>query len=236
MEYPEQRKGRVALLVVRELKDGTVRQSKIRIFYLVVATLAVFVALIFLLVIVILTNLGNTKEVVDERDGIIEDLNAAIAQLQIENSELSNKVSILSDAVATNAALEEIRAEELEESQRPTGFPLGSTGRTTIEENEEDRLTMIFNADEGNTVISVGAGKVEAIETDADYGSRIIIDHQNGYKSVYMNNGQPLVRVGDELGRRYILFLIGANNKSLRFQIFENEQQVDPMEIMEISG
>jgi hypothetical protein len=118
----------------------------------------------------------------------------------------------------------------------PTGFPLGSSGRTSIETHEEDILTMYFNADEGNTIISVGSGVVEKIEEDEQYGVRLTIDHKNGYKSIYMNNGQPLVRVGDELGRRYILFMIGANNKALGFQIFDGEEQIDPMDIMDISG
>jgi hypothetical protein len=38
------------------------------------------------------------------------------------------------------------------------------------------------------------------------------------------------------LGRRYILFLIGADNKTLVFQIYEGEEQIDPMDIMEIAG
>jgi hypothetical protein len=163
-------------------------------------------------------------------------LNVEIESLQQENYDLTNKLSILSETVATKVALEEMKEEAIFDSSLPKGFPLGGSGSATMEHDEEDNLTLIFHASDGNTIITVGAGIVESIEMDERFGNRLVIDHQNGYKSIYLNKGQPLVKVGDDLGRRYILFLISGDNKSLGFQIIEEERQVDPLDIMEISG
>jgi hypothetical protein len=240
MEYPEQHKSRIAFLFVREKKDGTVRQSHLTIIILVavaVAAILVLAALVLLVVYLSKTvSIGGADVEEDNRDTIIANLQAQITNLKNEIDNLDGINKGLGNENTRLKLLEEIREEELVESRRPTGFPMGSSGRTTLEEHEEDILTMYFNSDEGNTVISVGAGVVEAVVTDSEFGTRIIIDHQNGYKSVYTNNGQALVRVGDELGRRYILFLIGADNKTLVFQIYEGEEQIDPMDIMEIAG
>ena len=105
-----------------------------------------------------------------------------------------------------------------------------------MQTEEDDQFTLIFTASEGNTIITVGAGVVEFIEPDARYGNRVVIDHGNGYKSVYLNRGQPLVRVGEEIGRKYILFTVSSDNKSLGFQIYKDGEKIDPMDVMVIAG
>jgi hypothetical protein len=142
----------------------------------------------------------------------------------------------MSETLAMKIAMDEVKDEELFDNSLPKGFPLGGSGSATMEEDDEDSLTLIFHATEGNTIITVGTGIVESIEADEKYGTKLTIDHQNGYKSVYLNKGQPLVKTGDVLGKRYILFLIGSDNKSLGYRIIEDERQIDPLAIMEISG
>ncbi|MCL2052288.1 MAG: M23 family metallopeptidase [Lachnospiraceae bacterium] len=231
-----QNKSKIAVLLVRERKDGTIRQGRIK------NAILIFSALSFLVIAVTLISFitagSSTKRLSElaEYEVKVEELSDELNSLQRENYDLSNKLSVLSETVATQVAVAEVREEEGMLLSLPSGFPLGSFGASTVQEEEEDALTLIFTASEGNTIITVGAGIVEAIEPDERYGNRLIIDHQNGYKSIYLNQGQPLVRIGAELGKGYILFLVGSDNKNLGFQVTENENQIDPMDVMEISG
>jgi septal ring factor EnvC (AmiA/AmiB activator) len=237
MSKKKRSKGRIAVLLVRERKDGTIRQNQVKIIVLAAGALAVLLV-VGGLVWAVLANSGeedNTSQL-EAYETTVGELNSELISLRRENSELASKVSILTETVALKAAVEAVNEEEQLDNSLPKGFPLGGASSATMAEDEEDALTMILNTSEGNTIITVGAGVVESIEADEKYGTRLIIDHGNGYKSVYLNSGTPLVKTGEELGKRYILFIVGSNNKSLGYQILENGKQIDPMDIMEISG
>ena len=57
-------------------------------------------------------------------------------------------------------------------------------------------------------------------------GNKIIIDHGNGYQSVYRNGGVALVKNGEELGKGYILFSIGEDNQDLAYQIIKDDEYI----------
>ena len=224
------------MLLLREKNDGTIRQRHIKGPALLLATIFAVGLFSVLLGMYLLSQNKENRSRMDEYEQMVTKMSDEIVDLEKENGELSNKMELLSETVATKVALEEIREEELIESSLPKGFPLGGSGSATIEEDAEDALTMILHATDGNTVVSVGAGVVESISTDEKYGCRLVIDHQNGYKSVYLYGGQPLVKEGEELGKRYILFLMDAPALSLAYQVLINDEQINPMDIMEVSG
>jgi murein DD-endopeptidase MepM/ murein hydrolase activator NlpD len=229
-------KGRVAVLLVRERKDGTIRQQQVKTIVLAAGGLFVVLILVALVGALLANSRSEERAQIVQYELVMRELNGEIASLQRENSELSSKISVLTETVALKAAVEAVNEEEIHDNRLPKGFPLGGASSATMAEDEDDALTMVFHTSEGNTIITVGVGVVESIEADEKYGTRLVIDHRNGYKSVYLNQGQPLVKIGEELGKRYILFIVGSNNKSLGYQIIENGRQVDPMDIMEISG
>jgi septal ring factor EnvC (AmiA/AmiB activator) len=229
-------KGRVAVVLVRERKDGTIRQKQVKTFVLAAGALAVLLVVVVLVWALAASTRGDEQSQVEVYEQTVGELNSEISNLRRENSELNSKISILTETVALKAAVEEVNEKENLDNRLPKGFPLGGASSATMEEDDEDKLTLILHTAEGNTIITVGVGVVESIEADEKYGTRLVIDHRNGYKSVYLNNGQPLVKTGEELGKRYILFIVGGNNKSLGYQIYENDRQIDPMDIMEISG
>ena len=63
-----------------------------------------------------------------------------------------------------------------------------------------------------------------------------MVDHGNGYCSVYRNNGTALVKTGEELGKGYILFTIGEDNQKLGYQIIKDDAYIDPMTMIDING
>lgn len=227
---------KIAVLFVREKKDGTIRQRRIKNIILLLSSLLIILVVVTLAFVFTIGASSKRSVLLAEFEIQIEELNSQLGDLEKENEDLTNKVSKLSETVVTQVAIEEIKEEEMMDMSLPKGFPLGSFGSSTMQEEEDDPMTLIFTAAEGNTVITGGSGIVESIEPDEKYGTRLVIDHQNGYKSIYLNKGQPLVRPGDELGKKYILFLIGSDNKALGYQVYENDRQIDPMEVMEIFG
>ena len=75
-----------------------------------------------------------------------------------------------------------------------------------------------------------------SITTDSGYLHCIRIDHGNGYNSLYRNDGEVMVKEGDEVVRGAILYVIGEDNTELGYQITYDEKYIDPMELINIDG
>ncbi len=168
--------------------------------------------------------------------------------LKAENQELTDKVAILSETINQKVKTEEEKAAEFAELSLPTGFPL--TGAATIhesvteeqiaeedgEQQKEQEPIMVFKGSAGNMVIASGNGTVEAVLPDTQYGNQVIIDHGNGYRSIYRNTGEVVVKAGDEVVRGATIFVIGEENTELGYQITKDEVYINPEEMVEING
>ena len=110
------------------------------------------------------------------------------------------------------------------------------SGSATMKEAEDGEHMLIFTAAQGINVLTTGTGTVEIVDADELYGTRIVIDHGNGYQSVYRNSGTALVKNGETLGKGYILFSVGKENQELGYQIMFNGEYVDPLTMIEING
>ncbi len=243
-------RNKYAVMVVRERDDGTMTNHHIGtalVEAIVILLFAVFVALVCKIVY-------DSVEIKDLREQIVEqmvkvnDLTDENESLFLENETLNSKVAVLSETVTTKAANEDALSAEEIENALPKGFPL--SGSATMEEpkseenaegedgedKKDEHPILKFKASSGVNVISTGTGTVLSIEDDAEYGNRIIIDHGNGYRSIYRNAGEVLVKEGEELGKGYILFSIGKDNADLGYQITYNDEYIDPMSIINIDG
>ena len=236
MEQQSKRKSKYALLLVTEKDDGTMKQ------YTISPTLVeVMAAILFLLIVAVtckfvydsITLKDARKEIVDQIVTInnLTDENEA---LTVENSTLTSKITVLSETVSKKAATEDALSLETVENALPKGFPL--SGSATMKAAEEGDPMLIFSASQGVNVITTGTGVVVSVDADETYGTKIIIDHGNGYQSVYRNNGTALVKNGEELGKGYILFTVGEENQELGYQIMKDEEYIDPMLMIDING
>lgn len=106
-----------------------------------------------------------------------------------------------------------------------------------VDENivEQEIPTVVFGVKKETQIVAAGAGEVKSVESGAD-GTSVMIDHGNGYVSVYLFKGTPKVKVGDEVLRGTLLFEVTGNNAKFSFQILENGNYVNPMDLMEIHG
>lgn len=236
VEQQSKRKSKFALVVVSERKDGTIRQ------HMLGSTLLEFIAgLLFLIVVVIICKfiydsitLKDARKQIVEQIVTINNLTDENEALSVENATLSSKVTVLSETVSKKAANEDAISQETVENALPKGFPL--SGSATMQEVEEGDPILIFTASQGVNVITTGTGTVLSVDVDEEYGTKIVVDHGNGYISIYRNNGDSLVKTGEELGKGYILFTVGEDNQKLGYQIMKDDEYINPMHIIDING
>lgn len=111
-------------------------------------------------------------------------------------------------------------------------------GEDWVDENivTQEIPTVVFGVKKETQIVSAGAGVVQSVETVDGYGTSVIIDHGNGYVSVYLFKGTAKVKPGDEVLRGTLIFEVTSNNAQFSFQVLENGQYINPMDIMEIHG
>lgn len=236
MEQQSKRRKRYALLLVTEKDDGTMKQHTISS-----ALVEVTIAVLFVIAVAVICKfiydgitLKDARQEIVSQIILINNLTDENEALSVENSTLSNKVTVLSEAVSMKVATEDAISQELVENAIPKGFPL--SGSATMKEAEEGDPMLIFTSVQGVNVVTSGTGTVVSVSADEEYGNRIIIDHGNGYQSIYRNGGTALVKNGEELGKGYILFSIGEENQELGYQVMKDDEYIDPMLVVDING
>ena len=116
----------------------------------------------------------------------------------------------------------------------PVGFPMSSSA--SLEESEGEEPMVKLNGSAGNSIIASADGTVVSVTTDSSYLHCIKIDHGNGYNSIYRNDGDVMIKEGDEVVRGAILYVIGEDNTELGYQIMYDDKYIDPMDLINIDG
>lgn len=237
-------------------------RSRFNIFKVMMRTMFIVVVLGIGLTWYVFRELNQMEAEIDVFKGIISEQDQLITELGKEKNNLESLNQVLNNTVARNIKEEEEAAKIDEERHNPNAFPL--TGSATIGNPEEffaeemDATTAYFEAilaatekeqavaDETpiilfvmsdiSDVVSVADGKVIDICDDTVYGKCVKIDHGNGYVTIYKNNSDPKVFVGDDIFRGTILFVGGEANNYLGYQVTYNDTYIDPMHVIEIDG
>ncbi len=197
--------------------------------------------------------INNLKAIEQKQAVKIDELTTESSTLEASNDELETKVQQLSAALNQRLEDEQTSAEEAEQLAVPTGFPLTGTASMTealddpnetkvtkITEDNKDTATgnpiVLFESSQGNSVIASGSGTIVTVTTDVKFGNIVTIDHGNGYTTIYRNSGDPLVSEGAAIDKGDIIFVITDDNVTLGYQIQQDEQYIDPEELIEING
>ena len=199
-------------------------------------------AVIAIAAIVTLAILYNRDEKsIEELTARIEEQEQEIVELTEENEdlvslreELMDKVIILSDTINQKVEEEEAQEQEKARAHMPVGFPMSSSASLEEANSEEPMVKLVGSV--GSSIIASADGMVVSINTDSGYLHCIRIDHGNGYTSIYRNDGDVMIKEGDEVVRGAILYVIGEDNTELGYQIMYNEKYIDPMELINIDG
>lgn len=137
--------------------------------------------------------------------------------------------------VAEENPAEEAMAEVVEENPAEEVMAEVDEQAEAMSEEEEHPI-VVFLASAGTSVIATGSGVVEAIEEDAAYGGRILVNHGNGYVTIYRCVSPAKVKVGDEITKGTMLIEMTTEAEELGYQIMKDEAYIDPLELMEIYG
>ncbi len=236
MGQQNKRQGKYSLVLVIQEESGMIRRRNISS-----AVVEVTAAIVFILTVVVICKfiydeitIRNARREIVEQIVAINNLTDENEALTMENSTLSSKVTVLSGTVSQKAEVEDAILQETIENALPKGFPL--SGSSTMTEAKEGDPMLVFTASSGVNVLTSGTGTVVSVDKDEVYGTRIVLDHGNGYQSVYRNNGTALVKNGEALGKGYILFTVGEDNRELGYQIMQNDEYIDPLILIDING
>lgn len=174
----------------------------------------------------------SAADTIEEKDMAI--LLEENIQLQSQVEVLEDKLDVLSQTVNQKAQDAQELEQMLLEQSMPTGFPL--TGSASMEEFLEGDPLCVFTAEEDILVVATASGTVSSIEEDAEYGHKITVDHGNGYKTIYRNQGDTKVNIGDSVVKGTTLYIIGTENTRLGYQMMKDDAYINPMEVLSISG
>lgn len=224
------------IMIFTDSKEGRIRQ--LRIDPGVVESLFIILLTAVVILCVVNSRRGDTiAELEKEKQKQMEQIETLTEEkqnLELLHDELSEKVTILSDTI--NQKVEQEEAKEAEEAQAhmPVGFPMSASASMQEADTEEPMVKL--NGSEGTSIVASGAGTVLSITTGSTYLHCVQIDHGNGYVSIYRNDGEVMVKEGDELVRGSIIFVIGEENTELGYQITYDEKYMDPMDLLNIDG
>jgi len=122
----------------------------------------------------------------------------------------------------------------------PSAWPLTVSGIVTQGIHEGFRgdhpgLDIAVTSD--SYIRAAGGGTVIDVGEDAVYGRFVVIDHGNGYATLYGHASMNLVRLGQEVRERQVIALSGSTGRStgphLHFEVLVDGQPVDPLTFVE---
>lgn len=242
-------------MVISGDSDGSTKRLHLNHFKTQVLAYTAFALALTIICYIIYSaiTISNLRSIEEQQRAQIDELTTASSTLEASNDELETKVQQLSAALNQRLEDEQISAEEAETLAVPTGFPLTGTASLTpavddpnetkvtkITEDNKDTATgnpvVLLESAAGNSVIASGSGTILTVTTDAKFGNIVTIDHGNGYVSIYRNSGDPLVTEGSQIDKGDIIYVITDDNTTLGYQIQQDEQYIDPEELIEING
>ncbi len=223
------------------------KERKLPIPFRLVIILVIAIVLVIAAVAVYSHYLSNhilaSNVTMEELRAEIDQLNAELvagqeqyATLEKENEELQEKVTILSSTVNEKLQEEAQREAEIAKTYIPSGFPILGTATYSVTELEDGSPIVIFETIEGTSVAATANGTVSSIAGNESVGFIVMIDHGNGYFSVYRNKAVPKVEEGDKVTPETEIYKILSGKEEMGYQIIENNVYIDPMSLMEVYG
>ncbi len=170
---------------------------------------------------------------------------AEMAGIEIEN--VNSTFNVNYDSLVTDSSGRTVIAglaadiiplsvEELEKLTTPKGRPLygwitrgfnpdGSGGK-------EKHVGIDIAVKEGTPIVSTATGIVTFAGWDKIFGNMLIVDHQNGFQTVYGHNQKNLVNKGKKVYKGDVIALSGNTGRSsaphLHYEVVKDGEPIDP--------
>lgn len=88
-------------------------------------------------------------------------------------------------------------------------------------------------ADKGTPIRAAAAGTVMKADEEESYGKYLVLDHQNGFSTLYAHCSRLLVREGQAVKKGQVIARVGATGEAtgphLHFEIRQNGCRLDPL-------
>ena len=103
--------------------------------------------------------------------------------------------------------------------------------------NDVSNKGIDIQAPEGTAIKAALEGKVSfASDQVKGYGNMIILDHSNGFQTVYAHNSVNLVTVGQQVAKGQAIGNVGSTGRAssafLHFEIRHNHRPVNPLQYL----
>ena len=86
------------------------------------------------------------------------------------------------------------------------------------------------------SIFAADNGVVTNVGYHGTYGNRIIISHNNGYKTLYAHLSSTNVKVGQTVPKGTKIGVMGSTGRStgvhLHFEVFKNGSNINPMSVL----
>ena len=199
------------------------------------------------------TQMGKTVNEVQENtvneieNDVVNEVNNEVGNTGANNEEDSTKYAVNTSKVEGNKVEEPTETEKEEEVKDPE-FKMPVEGEI-LREYAKDSLVYSPTLDEWithnglditaakTTVVKASAdGTVKSIKNDPRYGLTVVIEHVNGFTSVYSNLlTAEFVEEGEEVKQGQTIATVGntatfeiADESHLHFEILKDNENVDP--------
>lgn len=123
----------------------------------------------------------------------------------------------------------------------PTHWPLRGLGLVTREQvdpgvRDETHAGLDVAVPIGTAIRASGGGVVSETGEDAEYGRFVLVDHPDGYQSLYGHASRLLASIGDTVTAGQVIALSGTTGRStgphLHFEIRRRGRAVDPRSLL----
>lgn len=122
----------------------------------------------------------------------------------------------------------------------PTSWPLTLKGFITqplLEGSQGDHPGLDIAVPTDSYIRSAGPGRVVEVGDDPVYGLYVILEHDQGYRTLYAHASRTFVEAGMEVMRNEVIALTGSTGRStaahLHFEIQRDGETVDPLTLVE---
>lgn len=124
-------------------------------------------------------------------------------------------------------------------SATPSAWPLTQPGFITRQLTETDggpHPGLDIAVPQDSYIRAAGPGIVRDTGDDEVYGHYVLIDHGNGYETMYGHASRLFVKPGDSVARNEVIALSGSTGRStaphLHFELRKDGQPIDPLPLI----
>ena len=179
--------------------------------------------------------------------GRLNEANETIEELKDVNVRLGKTITSLNDQVEEDKATfnkieETINAQEkeaiieAEEAALPIGVPVKSASSVIVVDPNAgivgaESHGIVLSTTAGAVIVATGQGVVESISDDIFYTKKIIINHNNGYKTVYRIQNDVTCKEGAQVRRNDMIGVL-TDDGLVSYEMTKDGKQVDPRTVM----